>query len=805
MQEIATKPATDSLRARSEATKDALMRAAEKLVAGGGMENLSIKLTRFVFSSLFLFVFAFSMPVEANPPKRDLNELSLNDKKHYQATNGEAWFSIWKGKVDKLDKTGRPTLQSLSSIARSEAFKEDGLPAGKYSKEIAAGETMLLFAPYLINLPTKKPMFGFSYQQPDDTGALVERVMSNSPASDAGIVEGDLIKSVNGIALSNLSLQEVAITLKTDRDSPTELIVVDKTHRTEKTVKIQRRLVQSHETFYRTGMLAIHRSIDETFFARTHDSNKWIEFTGTGTRAWRYGGFNVGIRVAADKRTQDEKVHFQFAIAPAHIPEPPDMPAIKPRLAGDWQAVPLSERNDLLIRLHQKLPTVGAPVEFNAPMRRLALPFYDNASLVEVEANLSGKLIGTYSFIVSATHVVLLDGQSNTIYRANPVFGLKINSADIAIEYIKFFTSSIEGDNGPFIVSKMADELSFSRPVLNVLVEAIDSKLAPCQPKLSDQIFRASCHISYGNGLFEAHLSTTASGQVNMESDAVLVDKLPTRTQYSNLGMRAASGYYDNEEFLQQYFIAAQLGNAKAQNQIGYRYETGEGVEKNFAKAASWYQKSASQGYVYAQTNLGEPYHNGNGLPKDQKTAAKWYLRAANQGFARAQYLLAKAHETGAGVTKDVKLASDWYKKAAAQGQVSAMTSLGRMYQSGLGVERNEHEAERWYAKAAATGDKFANKLIKLSRELSNLDWNLERLTTKIHGATPRIASMSNSNLADYARRVWKIDCPQVFRRYGVIPAPDPEDRKYRFTCATSSAHTTWTVGLRAKDDTDYY
>ncbi len=43
MQEIAVKPPTDSRRARSEATKNALMRAAEKLVAEGGMENLSIK------------------------------------------------------------------------------------------------------------------------------------------------------------------------------------------------------------------------------------------------------------------------------------------------------------------------------------------------------------------------------------------------------------------------------------------------------------------------------------------------------------------------------------------------------------------------------------------------------------------------------------------------------------------------------------------------------------------------------------------------------------------------------------------
>ena len=43
MPHTAVKPQIDSRRARSEVTKNALMRAAEKLVALGGMENLSIK------------------------------------------------------------------------------------------------------------------------------------------------------------------------------------------------------------------------------------------------------------------------------------------------------------------------------------------------------------------------------------------------------------------------------------------------------------------------------------------------------------------------------------------------------------------------------------------------------------------------------------------------------------------------------------------------------------------------------------------------------------------------------------------
>ena len=43
MQKAAANPSTDNRRARSEATKSALMRAAEKLIAEQGMENLSIR------------------------------------------------------------------------------------------------------------------------------------------------------------------------------------------------------------------------------------------------------------------------------------------------------------------------------------------------------------------------------------------------------------------------------------------------------------------------------------------------------------------------------------------------------------------------------------------------------------------------------------------------------------------------------------------------------------------------------------------------------------------------------------------
>ena len=41
---------------------------------------------------------------------------------------------------------------------------------------------------------------------------------------------------------------------------------------------------------------------------------------------------------------------------------------------------------------------------------------------------------------------------------------------------------------------------------------------------------------------------------------------------------------------------AAEQGNVIAQNNVGYMYETGQGIAKDREKALEWYQKAAAQG-----------------------------------------------------------------------------------------------------------------------------------------------------------------------------------------------------------------
>jgi TPR repeat protein len=74
-----------------------------------------------------------------------------------------------------------------------------------------------------------------------------------------------------------------------------------------------------------------------------------------------------------------------------------------------------------------------------------------------------------------------------------------------------------------------------------------------------------------------------------------------------------------------QVFIPlAERGDAAAQTYLGYMFETGRGVPRNYTEAAMWYRRAAEQGDSLAQYSLGLLYDSGFGVPRDIVEAAKW-------------------------------------------------------------------------------------------------------------------------------------------------------------------------------------
>ena len=90
------------------------------------------------------------------------------------------------------------------------------------------------------------------------------------------------------------------------------------------------------------------------------------------------------------------------------------------------------------------------------------------------------------------------------------------------------------------------------------------------------------------------------------------------------------------EKSLQLYLMAADLGSALAQNNVGYSYLFGEGTAKDFAKAVYWFEKSAAQNFAGAYNNLGLCYSNGFGVVQDKYKALECYQKAADLGSKKA-------------------------------------------------------------------------------------------------------------------------------------------------------------------------
>jgi TPR repeat protein len=158
----------------------------------------------------------------------------------------------------------------------------------------------------------------------------------------------------------------------------------------------------------------------------------------------------------------------------------------------------------------------------------------------------------------------------------------------------------------------------------------------------------------------------------------------------------------DYQQAILWYQKAANQGNAKAQVQLAWFYESGLGVEKDNAQARLWYQRAADQGNLFAQTALtrlqasadtstptagsggplvGECDRSDNSVDTTIPVcaAALAAKRAAEQGDAEAQTQLAWLYESGLGVGKDYARARLWYQRAADQGNQFAKTALTRL------------------------------------------------------------------------------------------------------------------------------
>ncbi|MBI3772952.1 MAG: sel1 repeat family protein [Gammaproteobacteria bacterium] len=143
----------------------------------------------------------------------------------------------------------------------------------------------------------------------------------------------------------------------------------------------------------------------------------------------------------------------------------------------------------------------------------------------------------------------------------------------------------------------------------------------------------------------------------------------------------------------------AAAGDVQAQLALADRYYKGEGVVKNTAKAAHWYQGLAEKGFVQAQLTLGLMHIKGDGVVQDDKKAIHWLTQAAENKSSAAQHLLGIAYAEGHGVTADPIKAYMWFEIAAVMEYPNAVESRRELAakMNTNDIKRAEQMASEWW------------------------------------------------------------------------------------------------------------
>ncbi|MCD6027778.1 MAG: hypothetical protein K0R08_2297, partial [Solimicrobium sp.] len=173
--------------------------------------------------------------------------------------------------------------------------------------------------------------------------------------------------------------------------------------------------------------------------------------------------------------------------------------------------------------------------------------------------------------------------------------------------------------------------------------------------------------------------------------------------------------------YLQAFELYSQLaekGSSFALNNMGYFFQHGLGVSRDFEQAMVLYQKAAEKGNAFSYHNLGHMYQYGLGVLQDLAVAKSHYEAAADKGNTRAFISLGYLYQHGLGVSQDYAKAMTHYVRAAENGNRRAYNNIGYLYHYGLGIPQSFEWAINCYQTAMVHGSASAFKNMGVLHQL---------------------------------------------------------------------------------------
>lgn len=177
----------------------------------------------------------------------------------------------------------------------------------------------------------------------------------------------------------------------------------------------------------------------------------------------------------------------------------------------------------------------------------------------------------------------------------------------------------------------------------------------------------------------------------------------------NNMGYR----YQYGEGVKQDYALAAQLyqkacdvGVAIGCNNIGNFYRVGHGVSREYSKAVVLFQKACDGGDLGGCTNLGWMYDRAEGVQQDFVKAVELYTKVCDLNGAEGEGCnnLADKYRKGEGVKQDYVKATALFERACEGGASHGCNGMAEGYYKGQGVKKDLIKAADGYRRACEGG-----------------------------------------------------------------------------------------------------
>ena len=152
------------------------------------------------------------------------------------------------------------------------------------------------------------------------------------------------------------------------------------------------------------------------------------------------------------------------------------------------------------------------------------------------------------------------------------------------------------------------------------------------------------------------------------------------------------------------YKHLARTGNAKAMDELGRMYLTGDGVTQNYKCAYRLFKAASEKGNNKAKCDLALLYQKGLGCDINMAKAYNLYLEASKDDYPQGHYGVGNLLYKGLGVKQDYKAAIEYLKKGSDHHHPGCSFLLASYYANGFDANSNTDLATKYLNRASNDG-----------------------------------------------------------------------------------------------------